>query len=94
MAVSAIDTVIADMVFMAEGDGLIVRAPYTGRERTRVNRVSRTNNNDSSKQYGGDSDLRNAIRTAWKQLGHLLRGPIGRRERLSGSPHGSENHCK
>jgi hypothetical protein len=71
MAVPAIDTVIADMMLVTEGDWLIDRGSLAVGKRGTYQKQQSCDNAREDKDRAEDADSRKRVSTAVKDLGHL-----------------------
>src|SRR6266849_716486 len=79
MTVAAVDAVVADMMLVAELHRLLtgnVLPRHVGRARHREDRYERQSD---QKERRKDTESRNEIRAAMKNLGHLCSAPCGER---------------
>ncbi|MCZ2150275.1 MAG: hypothetical protein LC126_21160 [Bryobacterales bacterium] len=68
MAVTAIDTIVSDVVLMAEGNGLLARDTDIGDVRALIDPVGGPQQPADSEQYGGDSDVCQAVSATMEDL--------------------------
>jgi hypothetical protein len=71
MTVPAIDTVVADVVFVAELNRLLAREISLSVVRGPVEFEQQPDNQSNEEERAEDGDLRNEVRTSVKDLPHL-----------------------
>jgi hypothetical protein len=73
MAVATIDAIIADVVFVAEGNRLVTGHIHIRDKRSGVNLISRPNGSSQQEHYGHNADFCYAIRAPVKDLCHAIK---------------------